>query len=331
MSRRCPVEVGNTPLVNLDGIYAKLECVNPTGSVKDRMVKFILDESERQGRLKKGMVIVEATSGNTGIALSYFGRQKGFDVRIIMPENMTQERKDLIRGFGAELILCSGEGGFLEALRIRDRMVREEHCFTTDQFSNQLNTECHYKTTGQEIIRQLKAASVASDAFVAGVGTGGTLMGIARALRETNPNVFIAAVEPAESPVLSGGAAGPHFIGGIGDGFVPDLVKNEEGGLSPFIHEIMKIKSEDAIEGSKNLARDFGLCVGVSSGANFVAAKKLRSRFDTLVTILPDGFTRYVTLGLRPSGRCNFHGAACQRHNEIVASYQKQGGELSGR
>jgi cysteine synthase A len=330
VNRQNPIEVGNTPLINLDGIYAKLECVNPTGSIKDRMVKFILDESEKRGWLRKGMVVVEATSGNTGIALSYFGRQMGFDVRIIMPENMTQERKDLIRGFGAELILCSGEGGFLEALRVRDKMVREEHCFTTNQFSNQLNTQCHYQTTGQEIIRQLRAASVAADAFVAGVGTGGTLIGIARALRETTPNIFVAAVEPAESPVLSGGAAGPHSIAGIGDGFVPGLVKNEEGGLSPLIHEIMKVRSEDAIEGSKDLAKDFGLCVGVSSGANYVAAKKLQSRFDTVVTILPDGFTRYVSLGLGPSGRCNFHGAACQKHNEIVASYQDRCDKLSG-
>jgi len=313
------MEVGHTPLVKLDGIYAKLECVNPTGSVKDRMVKFILDESERRGLLRKGMVIVEATSGNTGIALSYFGRQKGFKVRIIMPENMTRERKDLIRSFGAELILCSADGGFIEALGMRDKMVRDEHCFTTDQFSNQLNTECHYETTGQEMIKQLNAESVVAGAFVAGVGTGGTLMGIAKALREVNPNVFIAAVEPAESPVMSGGVPGPHGIGGIGDGFVPGLVKNEKGDLSPSIHEIVQVRSEDAIEASKRLARSFGFCVGVSSGANFVAAKKLQTRFDTVVTVFPDGFTRYLSLGLSPSATCKFHGVACQRHNEIVA------------
>ena len=319
MSRQFPVEVGNTPLVKLDGIYAKLECVNPTGSVKDRMVKFILDESEKRGLLKKGMPIVEATSGNTGIALSYFGRQKGYEVRIVMPDNMTPERKDLIRGFGAKLILCSAEGSFLEALRIRDRMVREEHCFSTDQFSNQLNTECHYQTTGQEMIRQLKAASASPDAFVAGVGTGGTLMGIARALRESSPDIFVAAVEPEESPVMKGGAPGPHSIGGIGDGFIPGLVKNEGGGLSPLIDEVIGVKSEQAINASKQLAEEFGFCVGVSSGANYAAAKRLRSRFGTVVTVFPDGFTRYVTLGLGPSGRCGFHGAACQRHSEIVA------------
>lgn len=323
MSRQIPLEVGNTPLVKVDGIYAKLECVNPTGSIKDRMVKFILDESEKRGLLKKGMVIVEATSGNTGIALSYFGRQKGYDVRIVMPDNMTQERKDMIRGFGAELILCPAEGGFLEALRIRDRMVKEGNCFTTDQFSNELNTQCHYQTTGQEVIRQLEAASVSADAFVAGVGTGGTLMGIAKALRETNPNIFVAAVEPAESPVMSGGEAGAHNIGGIGDGFVPRLVKGEEGGLSPVIEETILVKSEEAADGSKKLARDFGFCVGVSSGANFVAAKRLKKRFGNVVTVFPDGFTRYESLGLGPSGRCGFHGDACRRHNEIMASLQR--------
>jgi len=319
MTRQLPLEVGNTPLVKVNGIYAKLECVNPTGSIKDRMVKFILDESEKRGLLRKGMLIVEATSGNTGISLSYFGKQKGYDVRIIMPENMTQERKDLIRGLGAELTLCSAQGGFLEALRLRDRMVAGGHCFTTDQFSNGLNTQCHYQTTGQEIIRQLTSASVSVDAFVAGVGTGGTLMGIAKALREINPDLYVAAVEPTESAVMSGGEAGPHSIGGIGDGFVPELVK-EEGRLSPVIGEVMQVTSEDAIEGSKTLARDSGFCVGVSSGANFMAAKRLSRQFENVVTVFPDGFTRYESLGLGPSLRCVFHGTACRRHDEIVAS-----------
>ena len=320
MSRQLSLEVGDTPLVKVDGIYAKLECVSPTGSIKDRMVKFILDESERRGLLTKDTAIVEATSGNTGIALSYFGRLKGCKVRIIMPENMTEERKDLIRGFGAELVLCPAKGGFLEALRIRDRMVREEHCFTTDQFSNELNAMCHYQTTGQEIIKQLGAESVSPNAFVAGVGTGGTLMGIARALREISPNIFVAAVEPAESPVMSGREPGPHTIGGIGDGFVPGLVKDEEGALSPVIEEVVLVSSKDATEGSKRLARDFGFCVGVSSGANFVAAKRLSKRFEKVVTVFPDGFTRYESLGLGPSGRCEFHGSACRKHREIMAS-----------
>jgi cysteine synthase A len=320
MSRQAQLEVGNTPLVRVDEVYAKLECVNPTGSIKDRMVKFILDESEKSGLLKKGMVIVEATSGNTGIALAYFGRQKGYSVKIIMPDNMTEERKELIRGFGAELILSPAKQGFLQALWMRDNMVREGNCFTTDQFSNYLNSECHYQTTGQEVIRQLEAESVSPRAFVAGVGTGGTLMGIAKALREVNPNIFIAAVEPSESAVMSGGEPGPHEIGGIGDGFVPALVKDEEGNLSPVIEEVMQVDSDEAIAGSKILAKNFGFCVGVSSGANFVASKRLRKRFENVVTVFPDSFTRYESLGLGPSGRCGFHGAACRRHNEIVAN-----------
>jgi cysteine synthase A len=310
MSKQLSLEVGNTPLVKVDGIYAKLECVNPTGSIKDRMAKFILDESEKRGLLRKGMVIIEATSGNTGISLAYFGRQKGYQVRIIMPENVTKERKDLIRGFGAELILCSAEGSFFEAVQIRDRMVKEGNCFTTDQFSNSLNALCHYQTTGQEIIKQLEAESVSVGAFVAGVGTGGTLMGVARALREVNPNIFVAAVEPAESAVMSGGEAGPHGIGGIGDGFVPELVKAGEA-LSPVIEEVMKVTSKDASETSRRLARKFGFCVGVSSGANFLAAKRLAKRFENVATVFPDGFTRYVSLGLKSSGKCGFHGASC--------------------
>ena len=284
------------------------------------MVKYILDESERRGLLRKGMAIVEATSGNTGIALSYFGAQKGYEVRIIMPENMTEERKTLIRLFGAKLILCSAEGSFLEAVRMRDEMVTKGNCFSTDQFSNHLNVECHYRTTGQEIISQLDALGLKPDAFVAGVGTGGTLIGVARALRETNPKIHIAAVEPAESPVMSGGVAGPHTIGGIGDGFVPALVKNEEGHLDPLIHEIIKVKSSEAVEASMHLAKEFGYCVGVSSGANFVAAKRLSGRFGAVVTVLPDGFTRYITLGLGSSGTCSFHGEACRMTREAMIS-----------
>ncbi|HUK79861.1 MAG TPA: cysteine synthase family protein [Nitrososphaerales archaeon] len=323
MSQQVPLEVGNTPLIKVDGVYVKLECVNPTGSIKDRMVKFILDEGERRGLLKKGVVIVEATSGNTGIALAYFGRKKGYEVKIIMPDNMTEERKELIRGFGAELILSPAKQGFLQALWIRDNMVREGNCFTTDQFSNDLNVKCHYETTGQEIIRKLGADSVSPNAFVAGVGTGGTLIGIARALREINPNIFVAAVEPEESAVMSGGEPGPHEIGGIGDGFIPALVRDEAGTLSPMIEEVIQVKSDEAISESKRLAKDFGFCVGVSAGANFLAAKRLKKRFENVVTVFPDGYTRYESLGLGPSGRCGFHGSACRRHNEIVASLRK--------
>lgn len=306
------MEVGNTPLVRVEGIYAKLECVNPTGSIKDRMAKFIVNESERRSLLKKGMTIVEATSGNTGISLSWYGRQKGYDVTIIMPDNMTEERKRLIRSFGARLVLCSAKGSFQEAVRIRDEMAKDSNCFSTNQFSNELNVECHYRTTGQEIIRQLRAESKVADAFAAGVGTGGTLMGVAKALREVNPRVRVVAIEPDESAVMSGGTPGPHAIQGIGDGFVPEIVEDAGGGLSPMIDEIVRVKSSDAVEASKSVEKDHGYCVGVSSGANFLVAKRLLRDHDNVVTIFPDGFNRYVSLGLISSGRCNFTSRACE-------------------
>ena len=308
--------VGNTPLVSLEGIYAKLECCNPTGSIKDRMVKFTIDESEKRGLLKKGMTIVEATSGNTGIALSHYAKQKGYDVVIIMPESVTEERKEFVRRFGAKLVLCSSKGSFSEAVRIRDEMAKDECYFSTDQFSNQLNVECHFMTTGREIIRQLKEKSIVADAFVAGVGTGGTLVGIAKALREVNPNIYVAAVEPAESPVMSGGAAGPHGIPGIGDGFVPAIVKRENGGLNPVIKELVCIRSTDAMNASLSIAKRHGYCVGVSSGANYLAAKELSHCYDSVVTVFPDGFTRYLSMGLHPSGRCNYNSQACRMSGE---------------
>jgi len=308
------MEVGNTPLIKLDGIYAKLECINPTGSIKDRMVKFIIDESEKRGLLRKGMTIVEATSGNTGIALSYYAKQKGYAVVIIMPDNVTGERKKLVQRFGAKLILCSSEGSFPEAVRIRDEMAKDEGYFSTNQFSNQMNVECHHRTTGKEIIQQLKEKSLVADAFVAGVGTGGTLIGVAKALREVNPHVHISAVEPAESSVMSGGAAGLHGIPGIGDGFIPAIVKGENGGLNPLIDELIRIRSSDAKEASISIARNSGYCVGVSSGANYLAAKKLSRSYDSVVTVFPDGFTRYLSMGLSSSGRCNYNSKACREY-----------------
>ncbi len=314
MKRDDMIEVGNTPLIKLDNIYAKLECINPTGSIKDRMIKFIIDESEKRGLLRKGMIIVEATSGNTGIALSYYAKQKGYDATIIMPENVTEERKELVRRFGAKLILCSSEGSFLEAVRIRDEMLKDERYFSTDQFSNQLNVECHRLTTGKEIIQQLREKSLVADAFVAGVGTGGTLIGVAKALREINPKVHISAVEPAESPVMGGGAAGLHGIPGIGDGFIPAIVKGENGGLNQLIDELISIRSSDARDASISIARNSGYCVGVSSGANYLAAKELSRSYDSVVTVLPDGFTRYLSMGLSSSGRCSYNSDSCREY-----------------
>jgi len=312
MKQESLAEVGNTPLVRLEGVYAKLECVNPTGSIKDRMVKFIVDESEKRGLLRKGMTLVEATSGNTGIALSWYAKQKGYDAVIIMPDNMTDERKRLIRSYGAKLVLCSAKGSFLEGIRIRDEMTKDGRHFSTNQFENELNVECHYRTTGQEIIRQLKAESKVADAFVAGVGTGGTLMGVAKALREVNSEVHVVAIEPDESAVMSGGTPGPHEIQGIGDGFIPRIIQGKKRGLDPIIDDVVRVRSDDAVDASKSIERNHGYCVGVSSGANFLVAKRLLRDYDTVATVFPDGFNRYVSLGLNSSGRCNFTSRACE-------------------
>lgn len=293
-----------TPIVDIDGIHAKLECVNPTGSVKDRIAEFIIDESERLGLLKPGMTIVEATSGNTGIALAKYGREKGYSVVIVMPENMTRERKDLIRGFGAKLILC-GEGDFAEAVRIRDELAANAGYFNPDQFSNELNVECHYRTTGQEILDQVPGPI---GAFVAGVGTGGSLIGVAKALRERHPKVRVVAVEPKESAVMSGGSADAHRIFGIGDGFIPPIAQNASGGLHDLIDEVEVVSSDEAIDTASILRARHGMCIGISSGANYLAAKRVHGKYATVVTIFADGYIKYQTHGLRQAEepRCPF-------------------------
>jgi cysteine synthase len=291
-----PARVGDTPLVDVGGILAKLECANPCGSIKDRIGRFILDESERLGLLTPGQRIVEATSGNTGIALSWAARAKGYPVTIVMPEDMTDERKRMIRELGADLVLCSAAGSFAEAAAIRDRLAAENGWFNPDQFSNPLNTLCHERTTGEEILRQTAGRKI--DAFVAGVGTGGTLVGVGRRLRRDFPEVRIVAVEPTESAVMSGGPGGSHGISGIGDGFIPALAGDGNGGLHPSIDEVIRVSTEEAMAGAREILERWGFCVGVSSGANFVAATRLRERFPLVVTVFPDGYTKYQSRGL---------------------------------
>jgi len=291
-------QVGNTPLVCVDGVYAKLECTNPCGSIKDRIARYILEESERQGLLRPGMRIVEATSGNTGIAFSHFARERGYDVTIVMPENMTEERKATIRRLGAELVLCSAEGSFAEAAAIRDRLAAERGDFNPDQFSNPLNVECHRTTTGREIVDQMKAAAVPVDAFVAGVGTGGTLIGVGQALRAAHPGVRLVAVEPSESAVMSGGPAGPHAIQGIGDGFIPAIASDGNGGLNPLIDQVITVSTAEALAAAQDLQARHGFCVGVSSGANYLAARKLLAEGLTPVTVFADGYYKYQSQGL---------------------------------
>ncbi|MCK4998911.1 MAG: cysteine synthase family protein, partial [Anaerohalosphaera sp.] len=237
------MEWKETPLIKIGRIYAKLECTNPCGSIKDRIAKYIIEQSEKKGSLKPGMTIVEATSGNTGISLSCYAKKKGYKSVFIMPQNMTDERKKLIKDLGAELILCS-DGDFAEAAAIRDEMAKKPGFFNTDQFSNPLNVQCHKLTTGKEIIRQIQQFSKKIDAFVAGVGTGGTLIGVGIALKELFPNVRIVAVEPTESAVMSGGTKGSHGIQGIGDGFIPAIASDGKGGLNPLIDEVICVSTD---------------------------------------------------------------------------------------
>jgi len=296
----------STPLVNVGGILVKLECVNPSGSIKDRIALYILERSEELGLLMPGMRIVEATSGNTGIAFAYYGRKMGYEVTIIMPEHMTEERKNLIRSLGAELILSPKDGSFAEAARIRDEMAASDPIwFNPDQFGNPLNVECHRFSTGQEILEEAKDEI---DAFVAGVGTGGTLVGVGAALRERNPKVHLVAVEPRESAVMTGGPPGPHKIFGIGDGFIPALASDGKGGIHPMIDEVIVISSDDAQEASMELNRRFHLCVGISSGANYLAAKQLQEGFETVATVFADGYRKYQSYGLEScaKGLCPF-------------------------
>jgi cysteine synthase len=301
--------IGSTPLVKVEGIYAKLECTNRCGSIKDRIADYIIRESRRLGLLQPGQRLVEATSGNTGIALAFFARELGHPVTIVMPENMTEERKQVLRELGAELILSSAEGSFSEAARIRDQLAVERGWFNPDQFSNPLNVECHERTTGQEIVEQLDVRRVgAVDVFVAGVGTGGTLIGVGRRLRTEFPGVRLVAVEPSESPVMSGGAPGPHAISGIGDGFIPQIASDGAGGLHPMIDDVVCVSTAEARSAAQQLSETHGLCVGISSGANFLAARRLAEQRRVVVTVFADGYAKYLSVGLRHCelGRCAF-------------------------
>jgi cysteine synthase A len=296
--------VGNTPLLKVDGVFAKLECTNPLGSIKDRIAKYIIEKSEKLGLLQPGMTIVEASSGNTGIAFSYFARKKGYSVIIVMPRNMTDERKEILRKLGAKLILCS-EGNFAEAANIRDRIAAKPGYFNPDQFSNPLNVECHYKTTAQEILNQIRPYSHNIEAFVAGVGTGGTLIGCAKRLRQVFPKIRIVAIEPSESCVMSGGKPGLHGIQGIGDGFVPSIISGEDGGLNKLVDEIMHVSTSQAKDAARYLANEKSICVGMSSGANFIVAKEMAHKYRTVVTVFPDGFSKYESQGLMRKGTCS--------------------------
>lgn len=284
--------VGNTPFVKLsDKLYAKLESVNPGGSIKDRPVKWILDDAEDRKLLKPGDTIIEATSGNTGIALAMIGAERGYTIKIVMPNDMSIERKSLLRMFGAELIEVEA-GDFDEAIRLKDELVDKHGYYPLNQFTSKLNIECHYKTTFKELLSHSLKIGKYISAFIAGTGTGGTIMGVQKGFSEFDNRVKMIAVEPAESPVMSGGEKGLHGIQGIGDGskFLVDLKK---------IDEIITISTKDAEDRSKRLALEHGLLVGISAGANILASERWIEKNNPsgiVFTILCDRGERYCSI-----------------------------------
>jgi len=250
----------------------------------------MIQEAESSGKLKPGGLMVEASSGNFGISLAMIGKQKGYSVKIVLPENFSDERKKILRQFGAELILISAEGGMAEAVREAKKLAEKEDGWLPNQFENPANPKVHFETTGQEIFEALSEIQI----FIAGVGTGGTISGVGKFLKSQNSSIRIIAVEPAESAVLSGEVRGDHKIEGIGAGFVP---LNFDSNV---VDEIIKISSAEAITASKNLARAKGILVGISSGANFAVAQKLAEKFPNqkIVTIFSDGGERYLSTEL---------------------------------
>lgn len=295
-------KIGNTPLRELTKvvrglslharIFAKLEGENVGGSIKDRVAKAIIDEAENEGRLQAGGTIVEATSGNTGIGLSLIGRARGYRVVILMPENMSKERQDLLRSYGAEVVLTEAKLGMTGAVeQAKKWAAAHENTLLADQFRNPVCAKVHYDTTAREIERQTQGEV---DIFVAGVGSGGTLTGIGRYLKEGYPKVKIVAVEPSESPLLSQGKAGPHGIQGIGANFVPEVLDRK------IYDEVITVSTAEAIAMTKRLQTEEGTFVGISSGANAVAAIRLAKEKEnlgkTIVTVFPDEGGRYASI-----------------------------------
>jgi cysteine synthase A len=295
--------IGNTPMMELSvehegrrwHFYAKLEFMNPTGSVKDRIARYIIERAEERGELKPGSVIVEATSGNTGIGLSMVAAIKGYKLIIVMPEHMSLERQKIMTGLGAELCLTPTPDSFAGSRsRVEAMAARDKRVFLPRQFQNEDNVNCHYHTTGVEILSQVPARPI--DAFIAGVGTGGTLMGVGRRLREANPGLKLVAVEPAEATALTGGTTMEvHQIAGIGDGFVPEIVDTKQ------IDWTELPTSADAVAMARRIARTCGMMVGVSSGANVLATINVLKKLGadkTAVTVLPDRSERYFSTEL---------------------------------
>jgi len=293
--------IGNTPLLEISNfsksegletsLIAKLEYFNPAGSVKDRIGYAMIKDAQEKGLINKDTVIIEPTSGNTGIALSFVAASLGYRVIIVMPETMSKERRSLIKAYGAELVLTPGSEGMKGAIKKAEELAKENpNSFIPQQFQNLANPQIHRETTAEEIWRDTDGNI---DVFVGGVGTGGTITGVGEVLKQRNPNVKIIAVEPADSPVLSGGSAGPHAIQGIGAGFVPDVLN------LGIVDEIVQVKNEEAVAASRKLASTEGLLVGISSGAAAHAAAQIAKRPEykgkRIVVLLPDTGERYLS------------------------------------
>lgn len=282
--------IGNTPLVKIENVYAKLESVNPSGSIKDRVALEIVEAAEREGKLKEGYTIVEASSGNTGISLSMVAASKGYKMIVVMPENMSEERKQMMRASGAELVLTSKSGSLREAIKKAEEIAERPGTFIAKQFSNPNNIRAQEKT-GREILEEIGPV----DAVVAGVGTGGTLMGISNVMKQVNPSLKVIAVEPEEAAVMFGGSdvrIKEHKIQGIGDGFIPQLMDMAT------VDEVFTVGSEEAVGMARKLCREHGLLLGISSGANMVVALRVAERYAKVVTVLPDRGERYLSMDL---------------------------------
>lgn len=285
--------IGNTPLIRLNGenVYAKGEFLNPGGSIKDRVALAMIEGAERDGRLHADSILVEPTSGNTGIGIALIGQLKGYRVRIVMPEDMSEERKKLIRALGGELVLTPARAGIKGAVeRVRRMAAEDPNIYVPQQFENPDNPRIHYEATARELWRQI-AGDVAC--FVAGVGSGGTLQGVGKFLKEQNPRIKVIAVEPQNVSAILGHEPGLHQIQGIGDGFVPDVLD-----LS-LVDDVVEVSDDDAITTTRRLGKENGLLVGISSGANVWAARRLAARIPgNITTVLPDRAERYFSTSL---------------------------------
>lgn len=293
--------IGNTPLMKLSGVYVKLEYLNPSGSVKDRIAKYIIEKAEKTGKLKNGYTVIEATSGNTGIAFSLVCALKGYKMVVVMPRGMSKERSEIINAYGAKIINVKEDCFSCAIDKVRE-MSKQKNTYLPKQFENPWNVEDHEKNLGKEIIREVKKV----DAFVAGVGTGGTIIGVSKALKKKFPKVKIFALEPDECHLLASSGIGKvednvskinvcrhHEIEGIGDGIVSDIIKKDKDKLDG----IIEVKSKDAISKCKKLAK-LGYFVGPSSGANLLGALKLKRKYKNVVTLFPDRGNRYLSEGI---------------------------------